>query len=405
MRALYLQRRTRHRLPSLAEIQAALVPWAPVAGWLLIVHFMVYRAEADPFPHWLLMHVFYPLLWGSAGVIGWLGWRYGVEPKPRLGWVLPVLAALIGAYQVAQFVIAGLFFGFGHSPYDHRPWVVLGNLVYITAILVGVEISRACLVGSIGRRRPTLALVLVSLFLTFIGLPPGRLSSITGVPSLLRVGGETLMPAFGENLLASLLALVGGPIPAIAYRALPKAFEWLSPILPDLPWLVTSFLGTMAPALGLLLTQSAVRPLARRETRRSHRRASLSPGWALVGAASVGMLWFNTGLLGIQPTLVTGVSMLPAMRTGDIAITREVPTESIQVGDVVRFREQGVYVIHRVIEVQRDGGEIVFITQGDANNVADPPVPASRLEGKVVLVLPKLGWLGIGLRKIIEWTL
>ncbi len=376
------------------------MPWAPVACWLLIVYFMTYRAQSGPYPSWVLMHVYYPLLWCSAGIIAWLGLRYGVRQKPRAGRVLPLLAGLIGAFQIAVFVLAGLLFGFGNSPYNHRPWALLGNGFYVAALLFGVEISRTCLVVSIGKRRPTLALLLVSIFLTFIGLPPGRIASIGGLPSLLRVGGEFIMPALAEHVLASLLVLFGGPVPALIYRVVLSSFEWFSPVLPDLPWLVTSFLGTMAPALGLLLVQSAVHPGGRNVRRRAR---SLSPSWAIVGAASVAVLWFNTGLFGIQPTLVTGVSMLPTMRTGDIAITREVSADTIQVGDMIRFREQGVYVIHRVIELQQEGDQLIFTVQGDANNTPDPPVPASRLEGKVILIVPKLGWLGIGLRQAIGW--
>lgn len=378
------------------------MPWAPVSVWLLIVYFMTYGAKSGPYPSWVLAHLYYPLMWGSAGVFAWLGLRYGVSGRPRAGWVLPLLAGMIGAFQVSVFVLAGLSFGFGHSPYDHRLWSLLGNLLYVSAVLLGVEISRACLVASLGKWRPTLALVLVSAFLTFIGTPPGRLASISGVPSLLRIGGEFIMPSFAEHMLASLLALFGGPIPALVYRAGLQAFEWYSPILPDLPWLVTSFLGTMAPALGLLLVQSAVQT-PRRQARRRGR--SISASWAIVGAASVAMLWFNTGLLGIQPTLVTGVSMVPTMRTGDLAITRQVPADSVQVGDMIRFREEGVYVIHRVIQVTHDGDDLVFTAQGDANNTPDPPVPADRLEGKVILVVPKLGWIGIGLRNLIGGVL
>jgi hypothetical protein len=44
---------------------------------------------------------------------------------------------------------------------------------------------------------------------------------------------------------------------------------------------------------------------------------------------------------------------------------------------------------------------ITFITRGDANNTDDPPVLASALEGKVVLTVPKIGWVTIGIRQVI----
>ena len=91
------------------------------------------------------------------------------------------------------------------------------------------------------------------------------------------------------------------------------------------------------------------------------------------------------------------------MLAGDVVITREVLTESIEVGDGVRFKQGGVYILHRVIEVQESEGELTFITQGDANNVVDAPVPASQIEGKVILTIPKIGWVSIAVREVIEW--
>ena len=125
--------------------------------------------------------------------------------------------------------------------------------------------------------------------------------------------------------------------------------------------------------------------------------------WVLVGAMSVSLLWFNTGIFGVRPTLVSGVSMEPKLLAGDVVITREVLTESIEVGDVVRFKQGGVYILHRVIEVQESEGELTFITQGDANNVVDAPVPASQIEGKVILTIPKIGWVSIAVREVIGW--
>jgi signal peptidase len=125
--------------------------------------------------------------------------------------------------------------------------------------------------------------------------------------------------------------------------------------------------------------------------------------WMLVGLTAVTLLWFNTGLFGIRPTLVSGVSMEPALRAGDVVITREVPADRVQVGDVVRFQLGSSYVLHRVTEIEEDGSQIQFITRGDANNVDDAPLPESELEGKVILVVPKIGWVAIGVRRIIEW--
>ncbi len=95
--------------------------------------------------------------------------------------------------------------------------------------------------------------------------------------------------------------------------------------------------------------------------------------------------------------------MEPALKAGDVVITREVPADNVEVGDIVRFQLGRSYVLHRVTEIQKVGSQIQFITRGDANNVDDAPLPESKMEGKVILVVPKIGWVGIGIRRLIEW--
>ena len=58
-----------------------------------------------------------------------------------------------------------------------------------------------------------------------------------------------------------------------------------------------------------------------------------------------------------------------------------------------------------MVEIENEGGRIYFVTQGDANNVLDPPLLGGQLEGKVILVVPKIGWLSIGVRRLIELIL
>ena len=131
----------------------------------------------------------------------------------------------------------------------------------------------------------------------------------------------------------------------------------------------------------------------------------ISPLWMLAAAAAVGLIWFNTGLLGVQPALVSGQSMAPSYVVGDIIVTQDVDVDSLRVGDVIRYRSaSGRSIFHRIIDVTGSGAGRVFITRGDNNNVNDPPVVAAQIDGRVVFKIPKIGWLpirlGQGLRSL-----
>ena len=384
----------------LRERRVAHWAWLAVVGWaaaiFIMVNFWLPRALSAS----LNIYLVQPLLWSSLALLAFLAWRYSLRDRPTLSKPLVLMAILTGAFQVALFVMAGLFFGFGYSPYGHRPLVLLGNLVYVGSMLVGMEMSRAYLVTLFSRRSPILALALVSFLFSLMCIPVAQFGLLGSVPTAFRVSGETFLPTLSENLLASFLALVGGPVASIAYRATLQAFEWLSPILPNLEWTITAFFGTLAPALGLLVIRTLYLPEAVAEEEKQSSEGASPIAWMMVAVVGVGLLWFNTGLFGVRPTLISGASMQPALVVGDIAITRDVSPDDVEVGDIIRYQKGDIFILHRVVEVEESGPN--FITRGDANNVNDDPVLPTQLAGKLVLVVPKIGWIPIGIRLFIN---
>lgn len=86
--------------------------------------------------------------------------------------------------------------------------------------------------------------------------------------------------------------------------------------------------------------------------------------------------------------------MAPAIRTG--ALIMAVPQLSYQVGDIVTYRIDPSHppVTHRIAQVRVSNGKISYVTQGDANNVADgEEVPIDMVLGKYRAQLPYVGYI------------
>lgn len=77
---------------------------------------------------------------------------------------------------------------------------------------------------------------------------------------------------------------------------------------------------------------------------------------------------------------VSGSSMLPAIRPGDVITVRRCGHEGASPGEVVLFCREGRFFAHRVVA---RAGE-ALITRGDAIAVPDAPVLPDELLGKVV---------------------
>ena len=96
--------------------------------------------------------------------------------------------------------------------------------------------------------------------------------------------------------------------------------------------------------------------------------------------------------------IVSG-SMEPIIKVRDAVVVRRCEEADIKVGDVVTYRSMdeafyGILITHRVVNIENQDGEKVFITKGDNNATIDrSPVKFSQIQGKVAMRIPKIGYL------------
>ena len=96
--------------------------------------------------------------------------------------------------------------------------------------------------------------------------------------------------------------------------------------------------------------------------------------------------------MGYKPFIVLTGSMEPVFYSGDLVMVKEVEADSLQVGDVIAFREGTAVITHRIVQVEGEGKDLRFTTKGDNNNVNDRrPVTVEQLEGVYLYRISKLG--------------
>lgn len=318
---------------------------------------------------------------------------------------ISLAAASVSLLHVLLLLNLGLFTGFGRSPYSSAPLPLLLNALLAFSTLLGMELSRAYLAKSLGKRRPFLALGSLTLLYTFLGLTLARLLSLRSPLEVTKFLGTGFLPLLAENLLATYLAFLGGPLASLAYRLPLTSFWWFCPILPRLPWGVEALLGVMVPTVGFFLINLYTSPFTLRRLGFLSRqegfglRRPQARGLILASVLCVVMVWASTGLLGLRVTTVLSGSMSPSLQVGDLVMVREVPASSVRPGDVILFGREGVPVLHRVVEVRQESRGWSFLTKGDANSSPDStPVSSSQLLGKMVLQIPKAGWVILGVK-------
>jgi signal peptidase I len=109
------------------------------------------------------------------------------------------------------------------------------------------------------------------------------------------------------------------------------------------------------------------------------------------------MTVLGAGLAGFRTLVITSGSMTPTIDVGAAVLSRSVPPLAVRRGDIVTFRDAALgqqLVTHRVIEMDRTGQTVDFVTKGDANHTTEHwNVPVSGRIGRLVLTVPEVGRL------------
>uniref|UniRef100_A0A7C5UU76 Signal peptidase I n=1 Tax=candidate division CPR3 bacterium TaxID=2268181 RepID=A0A7C5UU76_UNCC3 len=88
-------------------------------------------------------------------------------------------------------------------------------------------------------------------------------------------------------------------------------------------------------------------------------------------------------------------------RKGDVLVIKGVNENELKVGDVIVFDIEGqkIPIVHRIVDINQK-----ITTKGDHNPIIDP-WGVERVHGKVVFVIPFLGWPKLIFTYIVSWIL
>lgn len=91
-------------------------------------------------------------------------------------------------------------------------------------------------------------------------------------------------------------------------------------------------------------------------------------------------------VFGYSTAVVASGSMEPELSVDDLILNHA--QTSYQEGDIITFQNGSSLTTHRIVEVTGEG----YVTQGDANNTADPElVVADAVIGRVTVAVPYVG--------------
>ncbi len=98
-----------------------------------------------------------------------------------------------------------------------------------------------------------------------------------------------------------------------------------------------------------------------------------------------------------------GYSMYPSIKPGSIILIEPLAEDlTPSPGEIIAWKRESGFVVHRLVSIMKEGDKISFITRGDSCAYNDQPVKRDQIAGKVVQVESVTGRILSGGDKLIH---
>lgn len=310
-----------------------------------------------------------------------------------------ILIAVI--IYILTYMISGLFITFGNNPYFTTVKGFLINLWIFGTVIISKEYIRYRLINNVYENDKKEIAILVSLIYIIIEIELNKYinTKITLLFALKDIC-QNLIPLIAKNVLYSYISMKSDWKPASIYELFTKLYLWLSPILPNAPWIMVAIIETTIPTILFFYIRYANSKNSEIKSRQEIENVNPKNSIPLVVLVIL-VIWFAIGVFPIKPIAIASGSMEKELYVGDVVIVKKCNANDIVNGDIIQYQMKGYTVIHRVIEKKQKNGEYYFTTKGDNNPSEDKEsVKEDQVLGKVIFKVKYLGYPAIWLNII-----
>ena len=350
----------------------------------------------------LYLYIINPLFWLLLAGFLYLTLGKSIENKKMKKSIIQYTIVAILTY-ILIYMISGIVVTFGKNPYDTTVFGIITNIWMFGVAIVSKEYIRYKLIDNVYEKDKTTISILISIVYVTIDIDISRfIGNSAATYSCIRYIVQNILPEITTNVVFSYTARYGNWIPGVLYKLCTNIYYWISPIIPNTPWVMTAIVDTTIPVILFLYIRYEKNKLDIFRTKENIINSDPRNVIPLV-IAIILAIWFAIGIFPIKPVAIASGSMEKELYVGDIAIIKKCNANDVNVGDIIEYQMDGYTVIHRIIEKKQKNGEFLFITKGDNNQMADSEnVKEKQLIGKVIFKIKYLGYPAIWLHLIQE---
>ena len=342
-------------------------------------------------------NVINPLFWLILSAVLFFAFGKNYDNKKLRNSIIQYTTVAVLSYIII-YLLSGLFVTFGKNPYNTTLYGFIKNLWITGVAICAREYIRYKLINNVYDREKAKYAVLISIVYILLDIEYRRfIGKTVATLTIVKYISQVIVPSIAENILFSYTAMNCNYIPAIMYKLITKIYYWLSPILPNSPWAMTSIIDTVIPIILFLYIRYEKNKLSPQKDRQT--LINTNPGSIIpLIVAIILAIWFALGIFPIKPVAVATGSMEKELYTGDVVIIKKCKANDVNVGDIIEYQMEGYTVIHRIVEKRQRSGEFFLVTKGDNNNAPDvAEVREDQLIGKVIFKIKYIGYPAIWL--------
>lgn len=294
----------------------------------------------------------------------------------------------------------GIIVGFLKNAYSRSLFNLFDNMFSPIVIIIAIELFRYVFIGA--NKDKKISIILVTLLLIVFEIAISiRVIEYNDLALLFNQMATIILPIIFKNILLSYMTYhVGYKVP-IVYRLVMDTYIFIVPIIPNLGDYVNSMILISLP---ILIYISSFTMIDDRITRPEpiFNKSNFTAWDIPVTIILVTLIALISGFFPLYMIGIGSQSMDPTIHKGDAVILKKVTEKTeLKKGDIVAYSNGKLIIVHRIVDVKKDGKSLTYITKGDNNNGNDPrPVSRSQVKGTVKFKIPVIAWPTVWLTEL-----
>ena len=283
----------------------------------------------------------------------------------------------------------GLILGFNYTVFDHSLLGIIKNAAGVTLVIVPMEIIRYLIIKKSPNKIQIIILVIE--FVIFNILIEVNSIQTFSLRQILVICVTSIIPTIAEEMLLTFMSYKVGLLPALTYKILKSCFIFLVPFVPTLGNYFTSVFGIILP---FVIYFQIKKMLLYKEKYDIYAKGSFRKViFTITSFLTLCLIVLISGLFKYKIIAIASGSMEPIYYRGDAVVFEKMNAKDIKKGDILVFKNNGVVITHRVMDIIKKGKDIFFKTKGDNNESYDTDyVSSNNVLGKVKFVVKYIGY-------------